>query len=84
MGLVENLSGSLYWWVEMGVPSLHKRVLPHSLIFFFSHFPPIFNLSLKPNIYFVVGSYNEFVIFMRSNTCIRNQITVKPQTRMRI
>ena len=23
VGLVEKLSGSLYWWVELGVPSLH-------------------------------------------------------------
>ena len=25
-GLVETLSGSLYWWVELGVPSQHMRV----------------------------------------------------------
>ena len=31
--LVETLSGGLYWWVELGVPSLHREcVLPHSLI----------------------------------------------------
>ena len=27
VGLVEKLSGSLYqWWVELGVPSLHRSV----------------------------------------------------------
>ena len=41
---------------------------------FFSHFPLIFNLSLKLNIYFVVGSYNEYMIFTRSNTCIRTRL----------
>ena len=25
VGLVEKLSGSLYWWVEMGVPFLHRE-----------------------------------------------------------
>ena len=25
VGLVEKLSGSLYWWVELGVPSLHRE-----------------------------------------------------------
>ena len=25
VGLLEKLSGSLYWWVELGVPSLHRE-----------------------------------------------------------
>ena len=26
VGLVEKVSGSLYWWVELGVPFLHREV----------------------------------------------------------
>ena len=25
VGLVEKLSGSLYWWVELGLQSLHRE-----------------------------------------------------------
>ena len=25
VGLVEKVSGSLYWWVELGVTSLHRE-----------------------------------------------------------
>ena len=25
VGLVEKLTGSLYWWVELCVPSLHRE-----------------------------------------------------------
>ena len=32
-GLVKKLTGSLYWWVEQCVPTLHREVLPHSLIY---------------------------------------------------
>ena len=24
-GVVQKLSGSVYWWVELGVPSLHRE-----------------------------------------------------------
>ena len=27
VGLVENLTGSLYWWVEQYVPTLHRECI---------------------------------------------------------